>query len=252
MNAEQADLELGAGQPCGRECVEPLAQGRAGDRQRIDRIRFAALTHPAASVGHQPRREPDHGLAVVKQKPFKATSDVADILDHPDTLGIQRAAPFQQLPEAVAPRGDRPLRQLAAERVGRDRGMSLLVRINSDRHHQPEAVKDNPLRARRTQRRHSFTLKTPVVSASRAGSSPTSASTRPATRAAVDATLFRRRRSGSLGCRGVRAFASVSLVMADGGADWRPVGWLVCGLGVDWRLGVVGDDVSNFGRAGDE
>jgi hypothetical protein len=43
MHDQQADLELRTGQPCGRERVDPFAQRRPGDRERVDRIRLPAL-----------------------------------------------------------------------------------------------------------------------------------------------------------------------------------------------------------------
>jgi hypothetical protein len=46
------------------------------------------------------------------------------------------AGPGDQLPVPVPPRPDRLLRLLAAQLIGRDRGVGLLVRVNPDYHHQ--------------------------------------------------------------------------------------------------------------------
>jgi hypothetical protein len=60
---QQPDLKLDAAQPSGRKGFDAFAQRSA--RDRVDRMEFAALADALTRAGHQPRREPHHGLAVI-------------------------------------------------------------------------------------------------------------------------------------------------------------------------------------------
>ncbi len=135
MHDQQPDLELRPAQSRCRQGVQPLAQGCARNRQRVDRIRLPALPHAATGVGHQTGREPDHRLAVIEQEPLKRPGHVPAILNHPSALGVQPARPGQQLAEPLPPRRPRGRGQLHPQPIDRNRRMRPLVRIDSDRQH---------------------------------------------------------------------------------------------------------------------
>src|SRR5205814_720368 len=117
------------------------------DRERVDRIGLATLTNRLPGVSHQPRREPDDGLAAIDQEPLQPAGYVPDVLDHPHPHAIELATPLQQLTEPVTPRRDCPLRDLHLERVDRDPRVRLLVRIDPDRHHsQPSLHSNDPMK----------------------------------------------------------------------------------------------------------
>jgi hypothetical protein len=54
---QQPHVELGPVQVRGRERVQALLQGGAGDVERVDRIRLAALAGAVACLGGQVRRD---------------------------------------------------------------------------------------------------------------------------------------------------------------------------------------------------
>ena len=137
MHAQQADLELDAGQLRDGQCVGAFPQRGPGDGQRVDRIGLATLAHAAASPGHQRWRQPQHPLAVIDQEPLKRPGHVPAVLDHPHPLGAERTPPRQQLPEPIGDRPLGPISQPMTHRIDRHGRMRLLVRIDPDRHHMP-------------------------------------------------------------------------------------------------------------------
>ena len=62
-----------------------------------------ARARPTASLGHQRWRRAHDGLAATEREPLHRTGNVADSLDHPDALVVQRSGPLQQLPEPCPP-----------------------------------------------------------------------------------------------------------------------------------------------------
>ena len=136
METQQRHLELLLGQACGRQRLESFLQRAAGDRERIDRIGLAALTHTPSRGSHQMRRQPDHDLAVIKQEPLKRPGHMPAVLDHPPALGIQPPAQPNSSPNpsrTAAP----PVTDLATEPVNSYRRVRVLVRINPNCHHVP-------------------------------------------------------------------------------------------------------------------
>ena len=65
---EQSQVELGPVQVRGRERLQALPQRGAGDVERVDRVRLAALTSTLARSGAQVRRDPQHALAALDQE----------------------------------------------------------------------------------------------------------------------------------------------------------------------------------------
>src|SRR4051812_16909694 len=66
---QQPHVELGPVQVRGREPVQALLEGGAGDVERVDRIRLGALAGAPACLGGQVRRGAQHPLAALDQKP---------------------------------------------------------------------------------------------------------------------------------------------------------------------------------------
>ena len=96
---------------------------------------FPRVLRASTRAGHQLRRQAHDGLAAVDQEPLQRSGDVADVLDRPHPLVVERSSPFQQLPVAGRPGRRGQVLDLHAEFVDRRGGVGLLVRINSDRHH---------------------------------------------------------------------------------------------------------------------
>ena len=99
---EQPQIELGAVQVRGRERAQALLQRGAGDTERVDSVRLAALTGAAACVGAQVRRDSQHPFAALDQKPLEAAGDVPAVLDRPHPLAVEAARPPQHGAEAAA------------------------------------------------------------------------------------------------------------------------------------------------------
>jgi hypothetical protein len=68
---QQPQVELGSFQLRGRQLVEPLAQRRPSDGDRVDAVRFAALAATAPRLGHQPRRDPQNPLSALDEEALK-------------------------------------------------------------------------------------------------------------------------------------------------------------------------------------
>ena len=120
MQRQQPDLELGAGEPGGRERLDALSQRGACDRERVDRIRLPALADPwrASAINRGGRRTTVSPRSIKNRS--SAAGDVADVLEHPHPLCVELARPLQQLTEPLTPGSDRALRDLHA-RAGRPR-----------------------------------------------------------------------------------------------------------------------------------
>jgi hypothetical protein len=75
-----------------------LAQGRPGDRQRVDRVGLAQGTHGLAGPGQQPGRHPHHPLPGGQQVAFQPAGDLPAVLHRPPALvGPAVACPAEQL-----------------------------------------------------------------------------------------------------------------------------------------------------------
>ena len=120
---EQAQVELGPVQVRGRERVQAFLQRGAGDVERVDRIRLAALAGAAARAGAQVRRDPQHALAAPDQKALQRPGDVPAVLKRPDPLAVKAARPPQQGIEPAPADRDRLLAH-AARRSPRRRRRS--------------------------------------------------------------------------------------------------------------------------------
>jgi hypothetical protein len=106
---EQPQIELGPVQVRGRERAQALLQRGAGDVERVDRIRLAALTSAAARVGGHVRRDPQHPLAAGDHKPLEAAGDMPAVLDRPHPLAVEAARPPQHGVKAAPADRDRSL-----------------------------------------------------------------------------------------------------------------------------------------------
>jgi hypothetical protein len=83
-------VEVGA-----RQRLSALAQGRAGDRKGIDRVRLAGAPFAATALAHQLRGNPHHPLSRGDQEALQGTGDVAAVLDCPGPLFVEVASPVE-------------------------------------------------------------------------------------------------------------------------------------------------------------
>jgi hypothetical protein len=101
MVDEQPQVQLRAVEMRSRERSEAFLQCGAGDVERVDRIGLAALAGAAAGAGGKVRRDPQHPLATLDQKPLKRPGHVPAVLDRPHPLAIEAARPSQQHAESA-------------------------------------------------------------------------------------------------------------------------------------------------------
>ncbi len=95
-----------------------------------------AVSFATPALAHQLRRDPHHPFAACHQEALQRAGDVAAVLDRPDPLGVELAAPGEQLAESRLPRGGGQLAgDLAAGRKDGAAGVGLLVGIRSDHDH---------------------------------------------------------------------------------------------------------------------
>ena len=133
---QQPDVELDAGQLGHRQPVNAFPERSAGDGHRVDAVGLAAVATTAALAGHQPRRDPDHALAMNEQEPLEGTGNVPAVLQRPHPLVLQAARPVQRRREASITNRDRLVaQQLAAD--GGDRGdrVRALVHVRTEHDH---------------------------------------------------------------------------------------------------------------------
>jgi hypothetical protein len=102
MIDEQTNIKLGTGELRNRECGEAHTDRGPGDRDRIDRIRLAALPGRVTGARRQLRCDAHDPLAPGEQEPFQRTRDVAAVLERPHPICLQAAAPQQQVIERPA------------------------------------------------------------------------------------------------------------------------------------------------------
>jgi hypothetical protein len=113
-----------------------LADRRARDRQRVDRVRLAPAAGRAARAGHQLRRHPHHRLAAADQKALQPTRDLAAVLKRETALATELPGPLEQAGMALLIAPDRQLaEQLAGLAVDRRRCVGLLVWVHPDHDH---------------------------------------------------------------------------------------------------------------------
>ena len=67
---QQPQIKLGPVQMRSRERIQPFLQRSAGNVERVDRIRLAALTGALARLCRQMRRDAQHPLAALDQEPL--------------------------------------------------------------------------------------------------------------------------------------------------------------------------------------
>jgi hypothetical protein len=87
----------------------------------VDAIRLVAVATCPALAGHQPRRNPNHALAVNEQEPLEGARDMPAVLQRPHSLSAQIARPTQCFCEAAVADLDRLVAQQLA-RPGGHRG----------------------------------------------------------------------------------------------------------------------------------
>ena len=140
---EQAQVELGPVQMSGREGLQPFLQRGAGDVERVDRVGLAALAGAPARIGGQVRRNPQHALAALDQKPLQRPRHVPAVLKRPRPLAVEAARPPQQGAEpAPADRDGLLAEQLAGRgRHRRDR-VRTLVSVRAEHDHDPRPPLD--------------------------------------------------------------------------------------------------------------
>src|SRR5215218_9575973 len=102
---EQPQVELGPVQLRGREGLQALLQRGAGDSERVDRVGLAALARALARLRRQVRRDPQHALAALDQKPLERPGDMPAVLERPHAVAVEPARPPQQRTQAA--RADR-------------------------------------------------------------------------------------------------------------------------------------------------
>jgi hypothetical protein len=108
-----------------------LAPCRAGDGERVDRVRLAACSSAAPDAGHHLRRDPEDLLAGAQQGGFQRAREVPAVLQRP---------PPSRPPGCPADRGQVPVgcrrqglgRDFSSEFVGRHQRVRALVRIDAD------------------------------------------------------------------------------------------------------------------------
>jgi hypothetical protein len=135
---QEPQVELGPVQLRGREALQAFLQRGAGDVDRVDPVRLAALTGAPAALRGQVRRDPQHALAAPDQKPLQRPGDVPAILKCPHTVAAEAARPLQQDPKPLSADRHRPLAEQLARRRS-DGGVRLrpLVRVRAEHDHGP-------------------------------------------------------------------------------------------------------------------
>jgi hypothetical protein len=115
----------------GREVV--VRERGAGDRQRVDAVGLPIRATAAARARHQLGRHAQHPLAARDQEPLQTAADSPNVLNRPRALAVQGLGPGQHLCVPARARGRGQLvHELAAARRHGDRGVRLLVRVDSD------------------------------------------------------------------------------------------------------------------------
>jgi hypothetical protein len=143
MVDQEPQVELGPVQVRGREGVQALLQRGAGDVERVDRIRLAALAGAPARPAAQMRRDPQHPLTAPDEKPLQRPGHVPAVLQRPHTVGVEAARPPQQRAEPAPTDRDRSLaEQLTGS--GRDRRdrVRTLVSARAEHDHCPRPPLD--------------------------------------------------------------------------------------------------------------
>src|SRR5438034_8958069 len=82
------------------KCLRALLQRGAGDGPGVDWIGLAARALALTGCPHHPWRDPDDVLADGDQEALEGARDVPTVLDRPNPLLIQLAAPVQELDKA--------------------------------------------------------------------------------------------------------------------------------------------------------
>jgi hypothetical protein len=133
---QQPDVEFDAGQLRDRQPLNALPERRSGDGDGVDAVGPAAIAPGAALVGHQPRRDPDHALAVDEQKPLEGTGDMATVLKRPHALVAQAAGPLKGRREpAVTDLDSGVPEQLAGARGDGSQRVRALVHVRTEHDH---------------------------------------------------------------------------------------------------------------------
>jgi hypothetical protein len=158
---QQPQVELGAVQVRSREGLQTLLQRGAGNVERVDWVRLAALASALARLGGQVRRDPQHPLAALDQKPLERAGNVPAVLQRPHPLAINTARPLQQRAEPTAADRDGLLaEQLAGWRCDRGDRVRTLVSVRAEHDHGPRPP---VLEHRRTPGRHGLLEAVPRI-----------------------------------------------------------------------------------------
>jgi hypothetical protein len=133
---EQPHVQLRSVQLRGRERLEPLLQRGAGDVERVDQVRLAAPTGALAGLRGQVRRDPQHPLAALDQKPLERPGHVPTVLKRPHTVIPEAARPLHQRAKpAPVDRNGLLAEQLAGCRCDRRDGVRSLVSVRAEHDH---------------------------------------------------------------------------------------------------------------------
>src|SRR3954463_1598722 len=142
---QQPQVEFRSVQVRGREGLKALLHRGAGDDERVDRIRLAALTGALACIRGQVRRDPQHPLAALDQESLQRSGDVPAVLERPHAVAVEAARPPQQRAEPAPADLDGLLAEQLAGR-GRHGGhrVRTLVRVRAKHDHDARPPLDPP------------------------------------------------------------------------------------------------------------
>jgi len=106
---EQPQIQLRPVQLRGRKRLQAVLQRGARDVKRVDRVRFAALAGALACLRREVRRDPQHPLAALDEKPLERPGHVPAALMRPRAVDVEPARPLQQRAEPARADRDRLL-----------------------------------------------------------------------------------------------------------------------------------------------
>jgi hypothetical protein len=111
-----------------------LAQGSAGDGERVDSVGLPERARTSPRIGHQLRRHPDDPFASGEQIPLKTTRQVPAVFDRPAPL-VETGCPANKLEMIRRHRSRRALRKLPSLPIDRNDRVAALVSVDPKGHH---------------------------------------------------------------------------------------------------------------------
>ena len=103
MVHEQPEIEFGARQLRRGQGVQPFAQRRPRDRDRVNAVGLPARASAATRVGHQLRRHAQDQLAAFDQNALEGARDMSAVLGRPHPFAPERPSPDDKRGEALLP-----------------------------------------------------------------------------------------------------------------------------------------------------